>query len=125
VTISDMLHKNTAVTPREVLDRIAGKYAIQILVAASDGPVRFTDLERLIEGISRRMLTLTLRALERDGLLERTVYATVPPMVEYAATPMALELHEAMLTFTNWSVRHSASVAESRERYDARHAAAG
>ena len=111
------------VPPREILDRIAGKWAIQILVAASDGPIRFTELERLIEG-SRRMLTLTLRNLERDGLLQRTVYATVPPKVEYAATPMALELHEALLTLTNWSVRHSESVARSRESYDARHAIA-
>ncbi|NRQ34943.1 helix-turn-helix transcriptional regulator [Nonomuraea sp. NN258] len=108
------------IPPREILDKIAGKWAIQIVVAASEGPVRFTHLERLIEGISRRMLTLTLRNLERDGLLERTVYPTVPPKVEYQATPMALELYEAMLTLTNWSIKHSACVAASRQRYDTR-----
>lgn len=111
------------VPPRELLDRIAGKWAIEILVAASDGPIRFTELERLVEG-SRRMLTLTLRSLERDGLLQRTVYATIPPKVEYMATPMALELHEALLTLTDWSGRHGESVAKSRRSYDARHAAA-
>lgn len=64
---------------REVLDRVAGKWSVQILVAAAQGPVRFTELERGIEGISRRMLTLTLRQLERDGLVSRTVHPTVPP----------------------------------------------
>ncbi|MFD1931420.1 MULTISPECIES: winged helix-turn-helix transcriptional regulator [Nonomuraea] len=108
------------VPPREILDRIAGKWAIQIIVASAEGPIRFTELERLIQGISRRMLTLTLRNLERDGMLTRTVYPTVPPKVEYQATPMALELYEAMLTLTDWSRRHSACVAKSRELYDAR-----
>ncbi|WP_219467467.1 winged helix-turn-helix transcriptional regulator [Nonomuraea rhizosphaerae] len=109
------------VPPHEILDKIASKWAIQIVVAAAGGPVKFSELERLVEGISRRMLTLTLRNLERDGLLERKVYATVPPKVEYTATPMALELREAMLTLTDWSIRHSASVARARELYDARH----
>ncbi|MGW4961027.1 winged helix-turn-helix transcriptional regulator [Nonomuraea sp. NPDC004186] len=111
------------IPPREILDKIAGKWAIQIVVVTARGPRRFTELEREIEGISRRMLTLTLRNLERDGLLERTVYPTVPPKVEYQATPMALELYEAMLTLTNWSRKHSACVAASRERYDARQTA--
>jgi DNA-binding HxlR family transcriptional regulator len=71
----------------EVLDHIAGKWSIGIIVAAAAGPIRFTELERAIEGISRRMLTLNLRKLERDGLLIRTVYPTVPPKVEYRLTP--------------------------------------
>ncbi|HLU75733.1 MAG TPA: helix-turn-helix domain-containing protein [Nonomuraea sp.] len=108
------------IPPREILDRIAGKWPVQIIVACSQGPIRFTELERTIDGISRRMLTLTLRNLERDGLLERTVYPTVPPKVEYRATPMALELYEALLTLTNWSMRHSACIARAREEYDRR-----
>ncbi|GAA3232705.1 helix-turn-helix domain-containing protein [Actinocorallia longicatena] len=108
------------IPPREILDKIAGKWAIQIIVATSRGPIRFTELERLIQGVSRRMLTLTLRNLERDGLLTRTVHPTVPPKVEYEATPMALELYEAMLTLTNWSLRHSSCVAVARAEYDAR-----
>ncbi|MET8861320.1 helix-turn-helix domain-containing protein [Nonomuraea sp. NPDC004580] len=111
------------VPPREILDRIAGKWSILIVVATARRPRRFTELEREIEGISRRMLTLTLRNLERDGLLERTIYPTVPPKVEYQATEMALELYEAMLTITNWSRKHSACVAASRQRYDERQAA--
>ncbi|MBN6057000.1 helix-turn-helix transcriptional regulator [Nonomuraea sp. RK-328] len=113
-----------SVPPRDILDRISGQGAIQILLAASDGPIRFAELERTIEGVSRRMLTLTLRNLERDGLLERRVYPTVPPKVEYQATPMALELREALLTLTGWARRHGAGVAAARERYDARQAAA-
>ena len=86
------------------------------------GPVRFTELERHIEGISRRMLTLTLRNLERDGLLHRTVYPTVPPKVEYTATPMALELYESLVALTSWAERHRRAIAEARTRYDAQHA---
>src|ERR1700754_460163 len=80
VTIEPMTEECTA---REVLDRVGGKWSIAIIVAAARGPVRFTELERSIDGISRRMLTLTLRNLERDGLLTRRVHATVPPKVEY------------------------------------------
>ncbi|WP_406072578.1 winged helix-turn-helix transcriptional regulator [Micromonospora sp. NBC_01638] len=111
-----------ACTVREVLDRVGGKWSIGILVAASNGPVRFTELERHIEGISRRMLTLTLRNLERDGLLHRRVYPTVPPKVEYTATPMALELYESLVALTSWAERHRPAIAEARTRYDAEHA---
>ncbi|TNH23731.1 helix-turn-helix transcriptional regulator [Micromonospora orduensis] len=111
-----------ACTVREVLDRVGGKWSIGILVAASNGPVRFTELERHIEGISRRMLTLTLRNLERDGLLHRTVYPTVPPKVEYTATPMAMELYESLVALTSWAERHRQAIAEARTRYDAEHA---
>src|ERR1700694_3537148 len=75
----------------EVLDHVSGKWSIGILVAAARGPVRFTELERSIRGISRRMLTLKLRKLERDGLLIRTVHPVVPPKVEYTLTEMAQE----------------------------------
>ena len=85
-----------ACTLRQVLDHVGGKWSVPILLAAIDGPVRFSQLERLIQGISRRMLTLTLRNLERDGLLIRTVYPTVPPKVEYTATEMARELHGSL-----------------------------
>lgn len=104
---------------REVLDRVAGKWSVLVIVAAARGPIRFTELERSIEGISRRMLTLTLRNLERDGLMTRTVYATVPPRVEYALTPVARELHPTLLDLTDWAERHRVTVAESRAAYDA------
>src|ERR1700709_1179833 len=103
---------------REVLDHVAGKWSVQILVAAMRGPVRFTVLERSIEGISRRMLTLTLRNLERDGLLLRTVYPTVPARVEYSATAIAEELYAHLAGLTEWAERHRGDVAASRRAYD-------
>lgn len=112
-----------ACTVREALDRVGGKWSIGILVAASQGPVRFTELERQVEGISRRMLTLTLRNLERDGLLHREVYPTVPPKVEYTATPMALELYESLVALTAWAERHRAAITDARAAYDREHGA--
>ncbi|MDX3194157.1 helix-turn-helix domain-containing protein [Streptomyces sp. MN03-5084-2B] len=103
---------------REVLDRVAGKWSILIIVAAARGPVRFTELERSIEGISRRMLTLTLRNLERDGLLTRTVYATVPPKVEYELTDIAQELHRSLLLLTDWAQRNRSAISAARHAYD-------
>lgn len=103
----------------EVIDHVAGKWSVAILVAAARGPVRFTELERAINGISRRMLTLTLRKLERDGLLHRTVYPTVPPKVEYTLTDMAKELHETLRSLTDWAERHRADIAAAQTLYDA------
>ncbi|MFC5213259.1 winged helix-turn-helix transcriptional regulator [Streptomyces coerulescens] len=126
-----MYRRNTGVTVqavnaqacpvREVLDRVSGKWSVQILVAAVHGPIRFTELERGIEGISRRMLTLTLRNLERDGLVTRTVHPTVPPKVEYELTPVARELHETLQRLTDWAERNRVHIAESRAAYDAEH----
>ena len=123
-----MSRRNTEVTARklvedscpmvEVLGRVAAKWNISILVAASQGPIRFTELERALEGISRRILTLNLRNLERDGLLTRTVYPTVPPRVEYQATPMALELYDSLVALTAWAERHRRDVSEARAAYD-------
>ncbi|ANS68975.1 transcriptional regulator [Streptomyces lincolnensis] len=123
-----MSQRNTGVTPqvvnahacpvREVLDRVSGKWSVQILVAAAHGPIRFTELERGIEGISRRMLTLTLRNLERDGLVTRTVHPTVPPRVEYELTPVARELHETLQRLTDWAERNRVYIAEARAAYD-------
>ncbi|WP_037681471.1 helix-turn-helix domain-containing protein [Streptomyces griseus] len=126
-----MSQRNTGVTPqvvnahacpvREVLDRVSGKWSVQILVAAAHGPIRFTELERGIEGISRRMLTLTLRNLERDGLVTRTVHPTVPPRVEYELTQVARELHETLQRLTEWAERNRVYIAESRASYDTEH----
>jgi DNA-binding HxlR family transcriptional regulator len=123
MSVSEQVVQGGACTVREVLDRIGGKWSIGIIVVASQGPVRFTELERTIEGISRRMLTLTLRNLERDGLLTRTVYPTVPPKVEYIATDMARELYESLVTLTAWAQRHRDAIAAAREAYDREHTA--
>ncbi|WP_129667619.1 winged helix-turn-helix transcriptional regulator [Phytoactinopolyspora endophytica] len=126
-----MSQRNTDVTTQaiqeqacpivEVLDHVAGKWSIGIIVAAADGPIRFTELERAVNGISRRMLTLTLRKLERDGLLVRTVYPTVPPKVEYSLTDMARELHASLLTLTSWAERHRGDIMAARAVYDQGH----
>jgi DNA-binding HxlR family transcriptional regulator len=108
-----------ACTLGQVLDHVGGKWSVPILLAAIDAPVRFSQLERLIQGISRRMLTLTLRNLERDGLLVRTVYPTVPPRVEYTATGMARELRASLAGLTDWAERHRADIAAARGAYDA------
>ncbi|MGW4518282.1 winged helix-turn-helix transcriptional regulator [Streptomyces sp. NPDC004393] len=98
--------------------------SIGILVAAAHRPIRFTELERTITGISRRMLTLNLRKLERDGLLVRTVYPTVPPKVEYSLTPMARELHATLTGLVGWAERHQADITTARATYDAATASA-
>ncbi len=121
IDVPDEVARAKACTVREVLDRVGGKWSIGVIVEASQRPVRFTELERTIEGISRRMLTLTLRNLERDGLLTRTVYPTVPPRVEYVATPMAQELYASLVALTSWAERHRAAIAEAREAYDSAH----
>ncbi|MEU5870594.1 helix-turn-helix domain-containing protein [Glycomyces sp. NPDC047369] len=108
----------------QIIDRVAGKWSVSILVAAIRNPVRYTELERSIPGISRRMLTLTLRNLERDGLLTRTVYPTVPPKVEYSATDSARELYGHLTGLLEWAERHRPDIIEARERYDALVAAA-
>ncbi|GAA3581745.1 helix-turn-helix domain-containing protein [Amycolatopsis ultiminotia] len=110
--------KIEACTVLEAVNRISGKWAIGILLEAMRGPVRFTALERSVAGISRRMLTLTLRNLERDGLLVRTVYPTIPPRVEYEATPMARELYETLSGLIGWAERHREAIGASRAAYD-------
>jgi DNA-binding HxlR family transcriptional regulator len=116
--VTVQVERARACTVTEVLDRVGGKWSIGILVEAANGPVRFTELERAVKGISRRMLTLTLRNLERDGLLTRTVYPTVPPKVEYLATPMARELYESLVTLTAWAERHRGAIAAAQDVYD-------
>ncbi|MEV5350898.1 helix-turn-helix transcriptional regulator [Streptomyces achromogenes] len=103
----------------EVLDHVAGKWSIGILIAAAHGPIRFTEIERAVHGISRRMLTLNLRRLERDGLLVRTVYPTVPPRVEYDLTPMARELYTSLTGLVDWAERHRSAISRARAAYDA------
>ncbi|MDL4814250.1 winged helix-turn-helix transcriptional regulator [Actinomadura opuntiae] len=101
-----------------VLDRVAGKWSIGILAAAEHGPVRFTELERSLTGISRRMLALNLRQLERDGLLSRTTHPTVPPKVEYALTDSGQELWQSLQTLSTWFQRHGPGIVAAQEAYD-------
>ena len=110
-------------TFRDALDRVGSKWGMAIIAAASDGPIRFARLHRAIPGISRRMLTLTLRTLERDGLLVRTVYPTVPPQVEYTATPLAKELFTSTRALSDWAENNHEKIAAARAAYDGDEAA--
>ena len=105
---------------REILDRIGDKWSVYVVAMLRDGPLRFSQLKRTIAAISQRMLTLTLRGLERDGLVTRTVYPTVPPSVEYALTPLGRTLLEPVMALVAWSERNKARIAAARERFDRR-----
>ena len=99
---------------REALDRVGGKWSLSVLAATTRGPVRFLQLARAVTGVSRRMLVRTLRAMERDGLLSRTAYATVPPRVEYQATEMGRELYAILSGLATWADRRRAAMAVPR-----------
>ncbi|MGP3913664.1 winged helix-turn-helix transcriptional regulator [Nonomuraea sp. 10N515B] len=104
----------------EVLALIGGKWSAQVLVELGDGPRRFTQLERAIPGISRRMLTVSLRDLERNGLVTRTVYPDSPPRVEYATTPLIEDIREPLEALTAWARRAAPVITAARREYDNR-----
>src|SRR5215218_2942478 len=91
---------------RKLLDRVGDKWSLLVMKLLDDGTLRFTELRRQIDGISQRMLTLTLRQLERDGLVQRTVHAVVPPRVDYALTPLGRTLHETVRSLVAWTEAH-------------------
>ncbi|MFF5083640.1 winged helix-turn-helix transcriptional regulator [Actinoplanes sp. NPDC000266] len=106
---------------RDVLDRVGDKWSVLVIVELANGPRRFRELQRAIDGISQRMLTLTVRRLERDGLVLRTVYATVPAQVDYRLTESGASLTHLVKALTDWSLEHRAAIAESRRSYDTTH----
>jgi DNA-binding HxlR family transcriptional regulator len=108
---------------RRILDRVGDKWSTLLIVLLEDGPKRFSELRRRIQGISHKMLTQTLRSLERDGLITRTVYAEVPPRVEYALTPMGKTLVVPVFSLLRWSEEHVDQVAAAQAQYDSRSAA--
>jgi DNA-binding HxlR family transcriptional regulator len=105
---------------REILERIGDKWSLQVIFQLSQGPQRFTRLKRGIEGISQRMLTVTLRGLERDGIVSRTMYPVIPPRVEYELTPLGRSLSDAVGALVAWADAHLAEVDLARAAYDAR-----
>ena len=108
---------------RQILDRIAGKWSLLVVALLDGGSLRFSELQRRIDGISQRMLTVTLRQLERDGLVRRTVYPVVPPRVDYELTPLGATLLETIQALVSWTEEHQGEVAAARAAYDARAAA--
>ena len=104
---------------RNVLDRLGERWSVLVVVELASGPRRFRELHRAIDGVSQRMLTLTLRRLERDGLVQRTVYPTVPAQVDYRLTAMGASLTHLVKALADWSLAHREAIAQARAAYDA------
>lgn len=104
---------------RDVLNRVGDKWSVQIVGLLGDGPMRFSELRRAIEGISQRMLTLTLRGLERDGLIARTVFPEIPPRVEYELTRLGQTLLDPIRQLAEWAGDNRTSIQAAREKFDA------
>ncbi|WP_439575233.1 winged helix-turn-helix transcriptional regulator [Phreatobacter sp.] len=107
---------------KPVLARVGDKWAVLVVRMLGPGPQRFNALKKAIGGISQRMLTLTLRGLERDGLVSRTVYPTIPPRVDYELTPLGHSLMEPILALTSWAVAHHGEIAAAQDAFDSRQA---
>jgi DNA-binding HxlR family transcriptional regulator len=103
---------------RLVLNRIADKWTVLVVILLQTETKRFSQLQREIDGISQKMLTQTLRGLERDGLVNRTVHATVPPKVEYALTPLGHTLKDLLYAVKTWSETHINAVQIAQKSYD-------
>ncbi|RAX44228.1 transcriptional regulator [Arthrobacter sp. AQ5-06] len=103
---------------RDVLDRIGDKWSVLVIVELASGVRRFRELQRAIDGISQRMLTLTVRRLERDGLLTRTVYPTVPAQVTYELTERGSGLTHLVKQLADWSLANKDAIGRSRDLYD-------
>ena len=104
-----------------VLTRVGDKWSVMVIVYIQDGPRRFNVIKRGIEGISQQMLTRTLRGLERDGLVTRTIMPTSPPQVEYALTGLGRSLSKPVLALGQWACEHIDQVDEAQRRFDERH----
>jgi DNA-binding HxlR family transcriptional regulator len=104
---------------RQILDRIADKWSLLVISLLEDRTLRFTELRQQIDGISQRMLTVTLRHLERDGLVCRTIYPEVPPRVEYCLSPMGHTLLGTIQALVTWTEEHQAEIARARAEFDA------
>ncbi len=105
---------------RQILDRIADKWSLLVIALLEHRRLRFTELMREIDGVSQRMLTVTLRQLERDGLVRRTVHPVVPPKVEYELTPLGATLHQTVQALVVWTESNQQEIAAARAAYDAR-----
>ena len=109
-------------TVSEMLARLGDKWSVLVIMMLRDKPCRFSELKRLVIGISQRMLTLTLRALERDGLVKRTVHDTTPPSVEYELTELGASFAEPIKALGGWVFANHGQIQEARAAYDSRNA---
>ncbi|MFL5463883.1 MAG: winged helix-turn-helix transcriptional regulator [Gemmatimonadaceae bacterium] len=120
---AEVEHTPTNCHAREMLVRIGDKWSVYIIHVLGDaGTLRFNELRARVDGISQRMLTVTLRGMERDGLIVRKIYPEVPPRVEYSLTPLGATLRQLVRRLVEWSGAHLAEVDSARAAYDARSA---
>jgi DNA-binding HxlR family transcriptional regulator len=119
--VSVPAHRNErACQVRDVLSRIGDKWSLNVINELSRGTRRFSELRRTVPGISQRMLTVTLRGLERDGLVRREVYPTVPPRVDYELTDLGRTLMDTVCQLMDWTLTHVEAIHAARAAYDAR-----
>ena len=119
--LADRFDVMTAACPtRQVLRRIGDRWTMLVIMALQPGTLRFSELRRAIEGVTQKVLTETLRALERDGLVEREAIPTVPVTVRYTLTPLGHSLAEAVAAVRAWAYAHMDEIDEARARYDGR-----
>ena len=104
----------------EVLARVGDKWSVLIISSLGDGPRRFNEIKRMVGGISQRMLTLTLRGLERDGLVTRTVFPTIPPRVDYELTDLGRSLWKPVEALGTWAREHLPEIEAAKARFDKR-----
>ena len=119
-TVAEWDPFDRACPSRLLLDRIGDKWSVLVITILGEGPHRFSQLRTRIDGISQKMLTQTLRALERDGMVSRTVYPEIPPRVEYELTPSGRSLTIPLQALTEWAVAHMPDVVRAQRRYDER-----
>jgi DNA-binding HxlR family transcriptional regulator len=104
-----------------ILSRVGDKWSVLVVMLLGSGPRRFNELKRMIGGVSQRMLTLTLRGLERDGLVKRTIFPTIPPRVEYELTALGRSLQEPVKSLGLWAFENHAAIESARKRFDEAH----
>jgi DNA-binding HxlR family transcriptional regulator len=104
-----------------ILARVGDKWSVFVIMLLGDGPRRFNEIKRMVEGISQRMLTLTLRGLERDGLVTRTVFPTIPPRVDYELTDLGRGLWQPVEALGKWAYAHQPEIQAARAEFDRRH----
>jgi len=120
-TAADSIYdiSNPKCPTQQVLDRVASKWTMLVILALGGRPMRYAELQRRVAGVTKKMLTETLRGLERDGLVWRHVYPTVPIQTEYELTPLGRSLGEAVGVIRSWAYQNVEVVAQARTRYDA------
>jgi DNA-binding HxlR family transcriptional regulator len=118
LTLSNLQETEACRAVSDILSRVGDKWTVLVVELLSDGPMRFNELRRKIGSISQKMLTTTLRGLERDGLVTRTIYPTIPPRVDYELTQLGRELGDPLRALGKWARQNIGHIDEARQRYD-------